>query len=104
SPSAMSHPWSSKRSTIGGNPVWPSRPDLNPELSGIPGTIQDPVAAIVPQSLGTTEGADDRIAADDHRPAPQNPVPIVGILDAVPVQAHPPSPGPSYCRRSTRPR
>jgi hypothetical protein len=49
----------------------------------------DPVAAIVPQSMGTAEGADDRIAADEHRPAPQNPAPIAGILDAVPVQAHP---------------
>lgn len=49
----------------------------------------DPVVSIVPQSLGTVEGAGDRIAADEHRPAPQNPVPIAGILDAVPVQAHP---------------
>src|SRR6185312_3037736 len=40
SQSVMCHQWSSKRSTIVSNPVWPSRPDLNPELSGDPGAIQ----------------------------------------------------------------
>src|SRR6185312_7960669 len=39
SQSVMCHQWSSKRSTIVSNPVWPSRPDLNPELSGDPGAI-----------------------------------------------------------------
>jgi hypothetical protein len=35
----MCHQRSSKRSTIVSNPVWPSRPDPNPELSGIPGAV-----------------------------------------------------------------
>lgn len=40
SPSVMCHQRSSKRSTTVSNPVWPSRPDLNPELSKEAGAIQ----------------------------------------------------------------
>jgi integrase len=36
----LSHQRSSKRSIIVSNPVWPSRPDLNPELSGEARAIQ----------------------------------------------------------------
>src|SRR6185312_14025677 len=44
----------SKRSTIVSNPVWPSRPDPNPELSGIPGAVQ--VDTSTEQSAGAASG------------------------------------------------
>lgn len=48
----------------------------------------DPVAFIVPQSVGTPVNADDRVSSDVVRPTPPNPDPIAAIFDAVPVQAH----------------
>lgn len=59
--------------------------DLEPNsLAG-----SDPVASIVPQSVGTPIEAADRIASDITRPLPENPEPIAAVFDAVPVQAHP---------------
>jgi hypothetical protein len=49
----------------------------------------DPVAAIVPQSLGTPIEASDRTPVDADRPGTRTDDPIAAILDAVPVQAHP---------------
>lgn len=49
----------------------------------------DPVASIVPQSVGTPIEAADRLAMDIARPVPANPEPIAAVFDAVPVQAHP---------------
>lgn len=49
----------------------------------------DPIAAIVPQSVGTPIEAGDRQGIDIARPLPANPEPIAAVFDAVPVQAHP---------------
>tara|TARA_R110002110_G_scaffold44362_1_gene136735 strand:+ start:5020 stop:7443 length:2424 start_codon:yes stop_codon:yes gene_type:complete len=49
----------------------------------------DPIAAIVPQSLGTPIETAENQQADIVRPLPRNPEPIAAIFDAVPVQAHP---------------
>ena len=49
----------------------------------------DPVASIVPQSVGTPIEAADRIPADQARPAVRLDDPIAAVFDAVPVQAHP---------------
>lgn len=49
----------------------------------------DPVASIVPQSVGTPIEAEDRVAVDVVRPLPTIQEPIAAIFDAVPVQAHP---------------
>ncbi|KYK46229.1 hypothetical protein A1D31_33150 [Bradyrhizobium liaoningense] len=59
--------------------------DLDPaSLAGA-----DPVASIVPQSLGTPIEAADRTPVDQARPAARLDDPIAAIFDAVPVQAHP---------------
>lgn len=59
--------------------------DLDPNsLAGA-----DPVASIVPQSVGTPIEAADRLAAEIARPVPANSEPIAAVFDAVPVQAHP---------------
>jgi hypothetical protein len=49
----------------------------------------DPVASIVPQSVGSPIETADRQAVDTERSFPPNPQPIAAIFDAVPVQAHP---------------
>ncbi|PZQ81344.1 MAG: hypothetical protein DI549_14450 [Ancylobacter novellus] len=49
----------------------------------------DPIASIVPQSVGTPIEAADRLGLDAARPLPTNPEPIAAVFDAVPVQAHP---------------
>jgi hypothetical protein len=49
----------------------------------------DPVASIVPQSLGTPIETDDRSAVDEVRPPARIDDPIAAIFDAVPVQVHP---------------
>jgi hypothetical protein len=49
----------------------------------------DPVASIVPQSLGTAIEVEDRTALDTVRPGARIEDPIAAIFDAVPVQAHP---------------
>lgn len=49
----------------------------------------DPVASIVPQSVGTPIEALDRVPLDQVRPGAQIDEPIAAIFDAVPVQAHP---------------
>jgi hypothetical protein len=49
----------------------------------------DPVASIVPQSLGTPIEVDDRTPVDVSRPSTPGDDPIAAIFDAVPVQAHP---------------
>lgn len=49
----------------------------------------DPVASIVPQSVGTPVEASDPLGAAAGRDEPTNPEPIAAIFDAVPVQAHP---------------
>lgn len=50
----------------------------------------EPVASIVPQSVGTTVDVDDRVASDVAPSGhPRNLVPIAAVFDAVPVQAHP---------------
>ncbi len=56
-----------------------------------PGSLAgaDPVASIVPQSVGTPIEAADRLEADIVRPLPANAEPIAAVFDAVPVQAHP---------------
>ena len=38
--SVMCHQRSAMRSTIVSNPVWPARPDPNPEFSGVTGAVQ----------------------------------------------------------------
>lgn len=48
----------------------------------------DPVAFIVPQSVGTPVEADDRVSDDIVRPMPPNSDPIAAVFDAVPIQAH----------------
>lgn len=59
--------------------------DLDP--SSLAGA--DPVANIVPQSVGyPTEGA-DRVDGDVARSVPRNVEPIAAVFDSVPVQAHP---------------
>lgn len=49
----------------------------------------DPVASIVPQSVGTPIEAADRFPVDEGRPDERIDDPIAAIFDAVPVQAHP---------------
>jgi hypothetical protein len=49
----------------------------------------DPVASIVPQSVGTPIETADRAPMDQARPGARIEDPIVPIFDAVPVQAHP---------------
>jgi hypothetical protein len=49
----------------------------------------DPIASIVPQSVGTPIEALDRTPLDQVRPAAPIGEPIAAIFDAVPVQAHP---------------
>jgi hypothetical protein len=49
----------------------------------------DPVASIVPQSVGTPIEAADRMAASEERPSQRIEDPIVAVFDAVPIQAHP---------------
>lgn len=49
----------------------------------------DPIASIVPQSVGTPIEAADRLGIDTARSLPANPEPIAAVFDAVPVQAHP---------------
>lgn len=49
----------------------------------------DPVASIVPQSVGTSIDASDRSPLDQDRVGAENEDPIAAIFDAVPVQAHP---------------
>jgi hypothetical protein len=59
--------------------------DLDPaSLAGA-----DPVAAIVPQSVGTPVEAADRTLLDELRPDARIDDPIAAVFDAVPVQAHP---------------
>lgn len=59
--------------------------DLDP--SSLAGA--DPVASIVPQSLGTPIETADWLASEIARPFPSNAEPIAAVFDAVPVQAHP---------------
>jgi hypothetical protein len=59
--------------------------DLDP--SSLAGA--DPVASIVPQSVGTPVEAADRTEVDQARPEARIDDPIAAIFDAVPVQAHP---------------
>jgi hypothetical protein len=49
----------------------------------------DPVASIVPQSIGTPIETADQLGVDVTRPLPTNAEPIAAIFDALPVQAHP---------------
>ena len=49
----------------------------------------DPVASIVPQSIGTPIEAADRTPVDEARPDARLEDPIAAVFDAVPVQAHP---------------
>jgi hypothetical protein len=49
----------------------------------------DPVAAIVPQSIGTPIETADRSPVNEVRPGPRIDEPIAAIFDAVPQQAHP---------------
>jgi hypothetical protein len=49
----------------------------------------DPVASIVPQSVGTPIEASDRTALDEARPGAVIDDPIAAVFDAVPQQAHP---------------
>lgn len=49
----------------------------------------DPVASIVPQSVGTPIEAADRTLLNETRPDARIDDPIAAIFDAVPVQAHP---------------
>jgi hypothetical protein len=59
--------------------------DLDPaSLAGA-----DPIASIVPQSVGTPIEAEDGLVTDVTRPLPTNRDPIAAVIDAVPVQAHP---------------
>lgn len=59
--------------------------DLDPtSLAGA-----DPVAAIVPQSVGTPVDVADPVDVDQQPPVPVRGDPIVGVFDAVPVQGHP---------------
>ncbi|WP_315777341.1 MULTISPECIES: S8 family peptidase, partial [unclassified Bradyrhizobium] len=59
--------------------------DLDPaSLAGA-----DPVASIVPQSVGTPIDADDRTPVTEVRPNVLLDDPIAAVFDAVPVQAHP---------------
>lgn len=59
--------------------------DLDPaSLAGV-----DPVASIVPQSVGTPIETADHLAVDATRALPTNVEPIAAVFDAVPVQAHP---------------
>jgi hypothetical protein len=53
----------------------------------------DPVASIVPQSLGTPIEVDDRTPVDVSRPSTPGDDPIAAIFDAVPVQARRPTTG-----------
>lgn len=56
-----------------------------------PGSLAgaDPVAAIVPQSVGTPIEAEDQTPVDQARPHPPVEDPIAAVFDGVPVQAHP---------------
>lgn len=59
--------------------------DLDPaSLAGA-----DPVASIVPQSIGTPIEAADRSPIEGARPEVRLEDPIAAVFDAVPVQAHP---------------
>ena len=59
--------------------------DLDPaSLAGV-----DPVASIVPQSVGTPIETADHLAVDATRPLPTKAEPIAAVFDATPVQAHP---------------
>jgi hypothetical protein len=59
--------------------------ELDPSsLAGV-----DPVAAIVPQSLGTPIETADRMPVDEERPGIRTDDPIAAVFDAVPLQAHP---------------
>jgi hypothetical protein len=59
--------------------------DLDPaSLAGA-----DPVASIVPQSVGTPIEAGDRMLVDEVRPDARLNDPIAAVFDAVPIQAHP---------------
>ena len=59
--------------------------DLDPaSLAGA-----DPVASIVPQSVGTPIEAADRTVLNETRPEALIDDPIAAVFDAVPVQAHP---------------
>ena len=49
----------------------------------------DPVASIVPQSVGTPLEVADRVDEQIIRPPPAKADPIAAVFDAVPVQAHP---------------
>lgn len=49
----------------------------------------DPVASIVPQSVGTPIEAADHMALDQARPDARIDDPIAAVFDAVPLQAHP---------------
>lgn len=49
----------------------------------------DPVASIVPQSIGTPLDTADLLPLDSARPLPASEEPIAAVFDAVPVQAHP---------------
>lgn len=59
--------------------------DLDPaSLAGV-----DPVASIVPQSIGTPIEAADELGLDVNRALPRNAEPIAAVFDALLVQAHP---------------
>lgn len=49
----------------------------------------DPVASIIPQSIGTPIETADPIAENQVRPLPTNQEPIAAVFDAAPLQAHP---------------
>jgi hypothetical protein len=49
----------------------------------------DPVASIVPQSIGMPIEVADRLTVDVARGLPANAEPIAAVFDALPVQAHP---------------
>lgn len=49
----------------------------------------DPIASIVPQSIGTGIDAGDRVPIGAVPPPPENHDPVVALFDAVPLQAHP---------------
>lgn len=58
---------------------------LDPDsLAGV-----DPIASIVPQSVGVPLEAGDSLPVDIINPLPVNAEPIAAIFDAVPLQAHP---------------
>jgi Subtilase family len=59
--------------------------ELDPaSLAGV-----DPVASIIPQSIGTPIEAADQLDLDVSHPLPRNAEPIAAVFDALPVQAHP---------------